>query len=240
MSSIVARSAAPPTNYYDLLKVAAIVSMIGDHVGRYLFHEWPLLTLSGRIAAPIFLFLVGFNLSTRVPFSLWTAAVIAQICFCLLDHPIPANILFSIALSRMLVERLRTEKWSQMSRELFLLGLVLLAPLSSLIFDYGTAGLLWVMAGRLRRLGVSGSRAAFYCAGIATLALNWISYVGGIDHICLITIYLCTTVVLGRLLPLTRLCGPLEPISRLLSRNALTVYVTHLIVIVVVSRFFRF
>ena len=54
------------TNLYDRLKVLAVITMIIDHLGYYIFPEDLYLRLIGRIAFPIFLFLVGFY-SNRTP-----------------------------------------------------------------------------------------------------------------------------------------------------------------------------
>ena len=53
-------------NYIDLLKLIASISMIIDHVGAYLFPEYPVFRLLGRLAAPIFFFVAGLNISSRV------------------------------------------------------------------------------------------------------------------------------------------------------------------------------
>lgn len=52
-------------NLYDYLKILALITMLIDHIGYYLFPEILVLRLIGRIAFPIFLFLVGFNGSFR-------------------------------------------------------------------------------------------------------------------------------------------------------------------------------
>ena len=52
-------------NLYDYLKILALITMLIDHIGYYLFPEALVLRLIGRIAFPIFLFLVGFNGSFR-------------------------------------------------------------------------------------------------------------------------------------------------------------------------------
>lgn len=52
-------------NLYDYLKVVAILTMIVDHLGYYLFPEVLEFRLIGRVAFPLFLFLVGFNASFR-------------------------------------------------------------------------------------------------------------------------------------------------------------------------------
>ncbi|MBB1543475.1 MAG: hypothetical protein HG456_001750 [candidate division SR1 bacterium] len=67
------------TNLYDRLKVLAVITMIIDHLGYYIFPEYLYLRLIGRIAFPIFLFLVGFNGNFRRRWSLFFIAIGLQI-----------------------------------------------------------------------------------------------------------------------------------------------------------------
>jgi len=66
-------------NFYDYLKVLAIITMTLDHIGYYLFPEYEWLRVIGRIAFPIFLFLVGFSWSYKRKQNLFGVAVIVQI-----------------------------------------------------------------------------------------------------------------------------------------------------------------
>jgi hypothetical protein len=50
-------------NLYDYLKIIALITMLIDHIGFYLFPEYDFLRLIWRIALPIFLFLVWFSWS---------------------------------------------------------------------------------------------------------------------------------------------------------------------------------
>ena len=49
------------SNYQDLIKTIAILSMVIDHLGLYLFPECDSMRLIGRIAMPIFCFFAGYN-----------------------------------------------------------------------------------------------------------------------------------------------------------------------------------
>lgn len=62
-------------NFYDYLKVFAIITMIIDHIGYYLFPEYSVFRLIGRIAFPIFLFLVGFNQNYQ-----WRRGILLSAC----------------------------------------------------------------------------------------------------------------------------------------------------------------
>jgi hypothetical protein len=65
-------SASPVLNYYDLLKIIAIFAMIVDHLNDYCGVHSLWLTAVRRVAMPLFLFLVGFNRSSRIG---WPAGV---------------------------------------------------------------------------------------------------------------------------------------------------------------------
>ena len=97
------------TNFYDWLKVLAVVTMVIDHIGYYLFSDILGLRLIGRIAFPIFLFLVGLNGSFRWRWSLFLIALLVQFAMQIwrssfsLTGRIIGNILLVIVCSRVLL-----------------------------------------------------------------------------------------------------------------------------------------
>jgi TraX protein len=93
----------------DLLKLAAIISMVMDHIGALLIPDVMFLRIIGRFAMPAFALLLGYNLTQRdVPPK---RLIIPLIVFGLLAQPIYAlasgtthgNILFAFALGVMIV-----------------------------------------------------------------------------------------------------------------------------------------
>lgn len=52
-------------NLYDYLKVLALITMLIDHIGYYLFPQYDWLRLIWRVAFPVFLFLVWFSWSYK-------------------------------------------------------------------------------------------------------------------------------------------------------------------------------
>ena len=66
-------------NLYDYLKIAAIVVMIIDHAGFFLLPELVVFRVIGRLAFPVFLFLVGLNGFYRRSRALWICAIITQL-----------------------------------------------------------------------------------------------------------------------------------------------------------------
>lgn len=65
-------------NVYDYLKVLALIAMIVDHVWFLLYPDIEILRVVGRIAFPLFLFLVWYNHSYRVRPSLWLWGILLQ------------------------------------------------------------------------------------------------------------------------------------------------------------------
>lgn len=100
-------------NLYDYLKVIAIITMVIDHVWYYFFPEALWLRLVGRIAFPIFLFLVWFSWSYRwrwdIPLLwviLWIASIFAFQAVGV-EHFITGNILIGITVTRALLDLLK-------------------------------------------------------------------------------------------------------------------------------------
>ena len=97
------------TNFYDWLKILAVVTMVIDHIGYYLFPDILGLRLVGRIAFPIFLFLVGVNGSFRWRWSLFLIALLVQFAMQIwrssffLTGQVVGNILLVIVCSRVLL-----------------------------------------------------------------------------------------------------------------------------------------
>ena len=93
-------------NLYDYLKVLALVTMLIDHIGYYLYPQYERLRLIWRIAFPIFLFLVGFSGSYKwrrdIPliwfFLWWFMKLSCKYFWIWMD--VNLNILIAITLSR--------------------------------------------------------------------------------------------------------------------------------------------
>jgi hypothetical protein len=93
----------------DVLKLAAMISMVLDHIGALLLPDVSILRIIGRFAMPAFALLLGYNLAQRnVPPK---RLIIPLIAFGLLAQPVYAlasatthgNILFAFALGVMVV-----------------------------------------------------------------------------------------------------------------------------------------
>ena len=126
-------------NLYDYLKVFAIIAMIIDHVGYYLYPELEILRRIGRFAFPIFLFLVGFNGKYTWSRKVFYSALIVQ---CVMFYTGPGsftlNILFSILLARGILAHLvpKLQKKDRVFLVFFVLFFACAHPYLSQILDY--------------------------------------------------------------------------------------------------------
>lgn len=140
-------------NTHDLLKFIAITFMIIDHTGFELYQPDNLLLRAlGRVSFPVFLFLVGYSKNYR-----FRSDLLAYACMlCLFDYVanhwlFPLNILFSIILTRIVLEIL--ENWISIEKHLILIAVlsVLLWIPTNLVLDYGSSCLLFAVGGYLVR-----------------------------------------------------------------------------------------
>jgi peptidoglycan/LPS O-acetylase OafA/YrhL len=160
----------------DLWKAAAIVLVLVDHYGLYFVAEPAPWRLAGRLAAPVFFFLIGFARTGRAP---WSWIVLAGLLtgVRMLTEPGPgdqfANILLSFALLRLVI--LPAVRPCVMPRAWGVAALILastaLIPWTKPFLEYGTEGWLWAFFGLAQRLaGESGDPRIVWARN--TLALS--------------------------------------------------------------------
>lgn len=155
-------------NLYDYIKILALVSMIFDHIGYFLFPEQIRRRVVGRIAFPLFLFLVGYNLSWRWRRSLWVPAILIQVAIFRayaegLSETWTLNILLAIGITRVVLQYV-----SKLSRSMQLLIFLVACVLALQTFSYIDYGTLSIAFGFLGyRLRTSAHR--FYKALLMVL-----------------------------------------------------------------------
>ncbi len=138
---------------YDLLKALAIILMITDHVGHFFYPDEMWFRVVGRLCIPIWFFLIGYARGTEITKSLWIGGVIVAISAIIAgEFLLPLNILFTIIIFRYI--RYSTAMRSFYSadglRGMFLILLFLTLP-SSILFEYGTSAMLFVLIGYMLR-----------------------------------------------------------------------------------------
>lgn len=139
-------------NSHDLLKFAAIILMVVDHAGFYFFPHASCLRLIGRVSFPIFFFLIGYSLNYKIRKDLLIMALLlAANDFLIGWQHLPLNILFSVIFCRMFL--VWVEKKGYLREHLLdvVVVLVFLAILTPMIFEYGTAAMLFSLLGVFTR-----------------------------------------------------------------------------------------
>lgn len=135
---------------HDVWKLLALMTMVIDHLGYYFFDDQTWLRVIGRIAFPIFLFLVGHASTRRQDSAIWLgAAIVAASSFFCGYGLLPFNILLTILATRALL--MLAERTGVIRNELAVLwfALLLFYPASTLLMEYGTMGMMFAVIGML-------------------------------------------------------------------------------------------
>lgn len=131
------------SNYQDLLKAVALIAMIIDHAGLYLFPDEVYMRVIGRYSMPIFLFFVGYNFNNNIRIKILVYGVILQIItlFFIFKAYVPANILITIFLGLLCLKALQEYLKNFWIGYLFVIILGCLWDYTDILFDYGTYGI---------------------------------------------------------------------------------------------------
>lgn len=138
---------------YDLLKAAAIILMIIDHLGAFVFIDESWMRAVGRLSAPIWLFLIGYAKTRHVPVRLLAAAFIMLVANFIVGVPVfTLNILFSLILIRLSLEYIVKVMCGNASRVMiFTLFTGFVFFPTGAIFDYGSVGVTIALFGFFMR-----------------------------------------------------------------------------------------
>lgn len=132
--------------FYDVFKAIAILTMILDHVGFYFFPYVDIYRAVGRIAAPIFFFLVGYSRSVKIDKNILTAAILLQILYLIINPEFQAlNVLFTITILRFF------NKYFKLLKD-FLLPILFVIVAYTVLFsqyyvEFGTIAILFSLLG---------------------------------------------------------------------------------------------
>ncbi|MCB1539189.1 MAG: hypothetical protein H6865_01445 [Rhodospirillales bacterium] len=133
----------------DWLKTLAVILMLVDHVGYYLFpgHEW--FRVIGRPGMPIWFFLCGYARHQDIPTRWLGGGLILFVAnMAAFMSPLPLNALFSMAICRLAVGPL----WRLLeNRPVYFWWIVFLllfcGPVADMLFEYGTFGVMFAAIG---------------------------------------------------------------------------------------------
>lgn len=136
-------------NTHDMIKALAIISMIIDHVGWLYVDNNVYCRTIGRIAAPLFFFLIGYSKKYELTWKLYLSGVFLTGFLWYCRGFTFANILLVFLVIRWLFNR-----WNPSNSSWWVLALlfVSLTPFFLMLcrfIEYGQLGLFWAIAGRL-------------------------------------------------------------------------------------------
>lgn len=199
----------------DWLKLVGIAAFLIDHTGLFFIEDDEWWRILGRIAAPIFFFLIGFARSRNIPLSWIVWGVILTGIDWWMDGDFTLNILLNFAFSRLALRLL--DKAEHKSLPWFLgaaaLFSILMLPFADFIFEYGAQGWLWALFGYAQRSWRDGhapfEKMRFAFGFIAAFAyafveIEWHDF-EGIEAVG------CALVVLGLTLVLLRFNRAVSP-----------------------------
>jgi len=162
-STTLSTGSPPVVDNSDWLKSAAIILVAVDHFGYFFMENADWWSVFGRMAAPVFFFLMGYAQSRTVPLRwIWLGIILT-----LLDSWnnvwmwMTPNILFSMVLIRIARPSVKTLilKYGWFAFILLVCALIVLLPVAANIVDYGAEGWLWALFGLCQRVYVDGRRA---------------------------------------------------------------------------------
>jgi hypothetical protein len=230
---------------YDLLKTAALLLMVVDHIGAFFYPEEIWLRVAGRLSAPIWLFLVGYARSRDLSAPLWAGMMLLVLSQWAIGHPIlPLNILATILIIRMVIDPVMNglNRTPSSTYPVMILAAGLTFATFPL-FEYGTGALLPAMLGYwVRRWEEEGAvplaaplNVLAAIAGVLYYGLQSFiffqftpaqSFVAGTG---LIALFVGLTGFRGRSLRETGL-APVAAAVKMMGRHTLFFYVAHLLV----------
>jgi len=143
-------------NSHDLLKVLAISVMVIDHAGRFFVDDNVWMRMIGRMAAPLFFFMVGYSGSYRFKWQILILGVaLSTIGFLTstgngIERILPLNILLSFVLAKLILDRF--DPAAQTSGVLVTVLVILMVvsiPTYIFMVEYGSLGLCYAIGARL-------------------------------------------------------------------------------------------
>ena len=127
------------SNYQDLLKTLAMITMIIDHLGLYFFPEYNLMRLIGRTAMPVFCFFAGYNFKEQPKLKILLFGILLYlITTILLNQFTSGNILISIYIGQCYLYLFRDKLHNVIVGFMHIFILGVLGPFTCLFCDYGS------------------------------------------------------------------------------------------------------
>lgn len=145
----------------NILKIIAMISMLIDHIGAYLFEGHIVFKILGRIAFPVFAFFIAEGMKytrsrKKYVIQLFIFACISQIAYILLRDDFKLNVLFTFLIAILLIylieQLLKKENHTKLLKMLLIAIAAISIIIITLVFgdvlemiDYSLLGVLMVL-----------------------------------------------------------------------------------------------
>ncbi len=181
----------------NTLKLIAAAAMLTDHVGLMFFPANPVFRIIGRLAFPIFAFMIAEGCrytrsKLRYFRNLFVLALLCQIVYFIADGSMYLSVLFTFSLSVLGIYALQfcQEQKTTLSFGLFAAAIAGIYALNQIFtIDYGFSGCMVPIFASLPRKGSHHQRIASLGLGLLLLSMN----AGTLQYFCLaaIPVLLC-------------------------------------------------
>jgi len=159
---------APRTPYVvdnsDWLKTAAIILVAIDHFGYFFIEDADWWSVFGRMAAPVFFFMLGYAQSRIVPLRwIWLGVILTLLDSWNNDWSwVAPNILLSLALIRIArpYVKIFIQRFDWLAFVILVSALLVVLPITANVVEYGAEGWLWALFGLCQRMYVDGRSAS--------------------------------------------------------------------------------
>lgn len=220
-------------NNYDLLKVIAIITMVIDHIGLYILGDNLNCRIIGRMSAPIFFFLIGYNLSYKFRPRLLIYGLVLTIFTYYFSGTFSLNILLNFLLVRLFLNYSSSILKANSTIALLSIYLAYISLYILPFIDYSTFGLLVAISGKLSREGRKIAFPLFLFSIIMFIVPFLVSFDFSITQLILFAL-IFTLLLFLYALKLDKICLNITNniLIKILSYNSLSIYVTHLVLLI--------
>ncbi len=133
----------PKPTSHDLIKAIAIICMIIDHIGKFIFPEQLWLRAIGRAAAPLFFFATGYASNHRFKADILWYAILLTLSTLVLENQLFANILFNFVLIKLILNQANLVKFIEKNLIVSFFLCMVFQWLTAGYLEYGAFGILF-------------------------------------------------------------------------------------------------
>jgi hypothetical protein len=217
------------SNYQDLLKIFALITMVIDHLGLYFFPECDIMRLIGRSAMPIFCFFAGYNYKHKPSTSVLILGILLYLITTILfEQFTTTNILISIYIGQCYLYLFQNKLKNFFTGYLHVIILGVIWPFTWFFVDYGSLVIAIMILGYIAKhdkpnlkiaIGISIILSVFHTVTIFNFS----------------PIYILMVIVLAIIeylfMTLMNFNQPIGININIISRNMLFIYFAHLALI---------